>query len=138
MLIVYQKARLKRHRIRATTVRLFGATKATVYFESVANPDPQFCLPGRWSRMYFSTTPSRFPYSTILAAIANQDFPARMPVLHGHVFMLNERSGLTFHMYDDRGADVIGPNISSLRALYEGFTEFILDYDRPAIDARFA
>lgn len=40
-------------------------------------------------------------------------------------------------MYDHRGLDILGPDVRSLRHLYETYNELILDYDRPAINALF-
>jgi hypothetical protein len=39
--------------------------------------------------------------------------------------------------YDDRGMDVTGPNHRLLRDLYTRFNAYLLDYDRPRMDADF-
>jgi hypothetical protein len=41
-------------------------------------------------------------------------------------------------MYDDRGLDVIANSKDALHGLYHDFNTWILDYDRPRIDATFS
>ena len=58
--------------------------------------------------------------------------------MHGDTFFLNQRTGIIFHMYDDRGIDIIAPEAAVLRHLYETHKDLILDYDREKITAVFA
>ncbi|GAB3288377.1 hypothetical protein GCM10027348_04000 [Hymenobacter tenuis] len=53
------------------------------------------------------------------------------------MFFLNQRTGLAFHMYDDRGLDILGPDVASLRPLYDTYSHLLLDYDRPQMDRLF-
>lgn len=43
-----------------------------------------------------------------------------------------------FHLYDDRGADVVSMDKEILRPLYIKCNNFILDHDREDIDRVFA
>lgn len=45
--------------------------------------------------------------------------------------------GLVLHVYDDRGMDIVGPSKDALAAHYREFNEWLLDYDRPRMDAAF-
>jgi len=44
---------------------------------------------------------------------------------------------MIYHLYDDRGCDVIASNKENLRPLYEELNDWILDYDREQIDTIF-
>ncbi|RPD46849.1 DUF3885 domain-containing protein [Hymenobacter sediminis] len=135
-LLVHEQWRSKRHRIRSSNylLRQLPVPQTAIHFQRITNPYSDTL---KWMRMHFPITISQIPYTEILAAISNQDF-GRRPALLGRLFFLNQRTGLVFHMYDDRGLDIIGPDVASLRYLYEEFNELILDYDRPQIDALFA
>jgi hypothetical protein len=60
------------------------------------------------------------------------------PRLLCEVYLADVERGILAHPYDDRGMDVIGPNRPLLRDLYTRFTAYLLDYDRPRMDADFA
>lgn len=51
---------------------------------------------------------------------------------------MSRASGVVFHMYDDRGLDILAPRADVRRPLYEQFSDWVLDYDRERIDATFA
>ncbi|MBX0292078.1 DUF3885 domain-containing protein [Hymenobacter sp. HSC-4F20] len=138
VVVVHQEWRHKRPRIRNSNYLLqqLSIPKAAIHFQRIANPYSYGST--KWMRAHFSLSASQVPYPSIFAAIGNQDFGNRKPVLHGDTFFLNQRTSLIFYMYDDRGLDIIGPDVASLRYLYEEFNELILDYDRPQIDALFA
>ena len=40
------------------------------------------------------------------------------------------QKGTIFHIYDDRGADLIAASIDSIQGIYEKYNNWILDYDR--------
>ncbi|WP_425354993.1 DUF3885 domain-containing protein [Paenibacillus shirakamiensis] len=50
------------------------------------------------------------------------------------IFFIHLRKKMIFHLYDDRGCDVISTNLSTLLPLYHQYNAWILDYDREAID----
>ena len=140
ILVVHQQWRGKRFRIKRSSylLRQLNLSKAQLAFQQIANPYPQSFQPGRWNRVCAVTTASRIPFSEILGAISHQDFPPKKPVVHGDTFFLNQRTGIIFHMYDDRGIDIIAPTAAVLRHLYETHKDLILDYDREKITAVFA
>lgn len=53
-------------------------------------------------------------------------------------YFVSRESGVVFHMYDDRGLDILAPNAAAIEPIYERFGDWILDYDRERIDATFA
>ncbi|PQP80825.1 hypothetical protein C0Q44_26615 [Paenibacillus sp. PCH8] len=55
----------------------------------------------------------------------------------GDIFLINETKKCIFHIYDSRGMDVIATNTSTLRAVYEKFNDWILDFDRKKINQIF-
>lgn len=75
-------------------------------------------------------------YAKWIQAICNRDFKLKPNVKHD-VFFINISKGTIFHVYDDRGCDVISVTREALRGLYQGYNEWILDYDRDRIKRRF-
>nr|WP_255408182.1 DUF3885 domain-containing protein [Sporosarcina sp. P3] len=43
-----------------------------------------------------------------------------------------------YHLYDDRGCDIIAADKESIRYLYEQYSDWILDYDKREVDKVFA
>jgi hypothetical protein len=75
-------------------------------------------------------------YSRIFEALANRDF-CREPYTSDGVYFVNVSKDIIFHMYDDRGLDVVAKNKENLQKLYVMFNNWILDYDRKQIDETF-
>jgi hypothetical protein len=78
----------------------------------------------------------RIDYRNILTAIGNTDFPQRQPRLDKsgvltskEIFFLNINKKAIFHMYDDRGTDIIASDIETLRPIYHRYKEWLLQYD---------
>jgi len=59
------------------------------------------------------------------------------PRLLCEVYLADLERGVLAHPYDDRGMDVIGPSRDLLRDFYTRFNPYLLDYDRPRMDAAF-
>jgi len=95
----------------------------------------------RWNQGIIKTTIEQFNYKNILAAIGNNDFPSREPrldLLGGftskEIYFINIKKSLIFHMYDDRGLDMIASDVKTLHPIYEKYNDWILDDDRKIID----
>nr|WP_274388571.1 MULTISPECIES: DUF3885 domain-containing protein [Brevibacillus] len=71
-------------------------------------------------------------YVHLIKAICNKDMGIRPKIFHD-VFFVNLSKSTIFHIYDDRGCDVIASSKESIRFLYEQYNDWILDYDRGAI-----
>lgn len=89
----------------------------------------------------FKCSVDKINYKEILAAVANTDFPPRQPRLDNHgffcskeIYFINLDKGLIFHMYDDRGLDIIATDKETLRPIYLTHNNWVLDYDRKQID----
>jgi len=87
---------------------------------------------------------NRINYKNILTAIGNTDFEKRQPRLDKRgvftckeIYFVNIDKRLIFHMYDDRGLDIIASDKEILRPIYEKYNDWILDYDREQIDKQF-
>ena len=53
-----------------------------------------------------------------------------------NVYFYNRTKKLLFHPYDDRGADLIGPDRETLRPYYRGLNELLLDWNRADMDRK--
>lgn len=54
-----------------------------------------------------------------------------------YIFMINTSKHTIFYNYDSRGLDIVSNQTEALRNLYLKYNDWILDYDREAIDAVF-
>lgn len=79
---------------------------------------------------------SDLKYINLVKAICNQDMGLRPKIYHD-VFFINLTKDTIFHIYDDRGCDVIAAEKEAIRHLYKDYSKWILDFDRTAIDQRF-
>lgn len=68
----------------------------------------------------------------LLRAVVHSDLGEKPNIPH-RVYILNKRTQTIFHVYDDRGCDVLGSDVEMLRPLYEQYNDWILDYNRDAI-----
>ncbi len=89
-------------------------------------------------------TVARINQKNILTAIGNSDFPPRKPRLDNNgfltskeIYFVNIDKKLIFHMYDDRGLDLVSADKETLRPIYKKHNDWILDYDRKRIDKQF-
>jgi len=89
-------------------------------------------------------TTDRINHKNILTAIGHTDFPPRQPRLDNNwfftskeIYFVNIDKKLIFHMYDDRGLDLISADKETLRPIYKKHNDWILDYDRKQIDKQF-
>jgi hypothetical protein len=87
----------------------------------------------------------RINYKNILTAIGNTDFPTIQPALDNFVpltskeiYFINIGKKLIFHMYDDRGLDIISSEIEILKPIYKMHNDWILEHNRIIIDKHFS
>lgn len=69
-------------------------------------------------------------------AIANREQDG-MPKVSSGVFVIDPRSKIIMHMYDDRGLDIIATELNTLRPLFESFGDWVLENQRHRIAFRF-
>lgn len=79
---------------------------------------------------------SELKYIPLLKAICNQDMGLNPRISH-RVYFININRKTIFHVYDDRGCDLLGTSTSPIRDAYNQYNDWILDYDRPEIDKVF-
>ncbi|MED4014673.1 DUF3885 domain-containing protein [Sutcliffiella cohnii] len=75
-------------------------------------------------------------YKSIIKALCNADVGLRPSLWHS-VYFINTTKKTIFHVYDDRGCDLIATSPETIRGVYEHFNEWILDYDRQEIEKVF-
>lgn len=82
-------------------------------------------------------------YAQLLKAICYEDFAHPSTILKSDsrmgydLYFINLTKKMIFHLYDDRGCDIIAADVISLKHLYLDYNEWILNYDRTAIDQVF-
>ena len=79
---------------------------------------------------------SDFRYVPLLKAICNQDVGLKPSIFH-RVYFININRQTIFHVYDDRGCDVLATSPAAIRDVYSKYNDWILDHDRPEIDTVF-
>ncbi len=75
-------------------------------------------------------------YIPLLKAICNQDL-ALKPSIYHRVYFINIDRKTIFHVYDDRGCDLLAESPENIRSIYKTFNDWILDYDWNMIDKVF-
>ncbi|NRF89857.1 DUF3885 domain-containing protein [Paenibacillus frigoriresistens] len=75
-------------------------------------------------------------YGSLIRAICNNDVAIKPSIYHD-VFFVNISAGTIFHVYDDRGCDVVASTKEALNNIYRDYNEWILNYDRSRIDQQF-
>jgi hypothetical protein len=82
-------------------------------------------------------------YAQLLKAICYEDFLHPSTILKNNqqsgynIYFVNMTRKIIFHLYDDRGCDVLAADKETIRFLYEQYNGWILDYDRKEIDILF-
>lgn len=79
---------------------------------------------------------SDFKYIPMIKAICNQDMGIRPMIFH-RVYFININRKTIFHVYDDRGCDLLASSPEAIRGVYNKYNDWILDYDRAKIDKVF-
>lgn len=72
-------------------------------------------------RYLYAGPASGFPFPAILKRALGWKYG---------IYFYNRTKKLLFHPYDDRGADLIGPDAESLGPFYESLHDLLLDWDR--------
>lgn len=82
-------------------------------------------------------------YAPLLKAICYEDFAHSTTILKNNqesgyeIYFVNLTKRVIFHLYDDRGCDILASNKAAIRYLYDEYIDWILDYDRKKIDVLF-
>ncbi len=79
---------------------------------------------------------NEFKYNSLLKAICNQDLGISPRVFH-RAYFININKKTIFHVYDDRGCDLLATSPDTIRDTYDIYNEWILDYDKLNIEKVF-
>ncbi|MBG9945379.1 DUF3885 domain-containing protein [Brevibacillus formosus] len=80
---------------------------------------------------------SDFAFVPMIKAICRQDMGLQPRICH-RVYFINTSKQTIFHIYDDRGCDLLATSPETIRGIYESYSHWILDYDRAKIDQVFS
>uniref|UniRef100_UPI0040259956 DUF3885 domain-containing protein n=1 Tax=Eubacterium sp. TaxID=142586 RepID=UPI0040259956 len=90
----------------------------------------------RQVQLYWDLLKIDFSANKLLMEIIKGEFSA-YPQFSQNTYFINSTDSILFHLYDDRGLDVVAKNKSSLESIYKNYNDWILDYDRERIDSLF-
>lgn len=86
----------------------------------------------------------KLKYKNILKATGNTDFSERQPRLDKNgvftskeIYFINIDKKIIFHMYDDRGLDIVAHDLEQLRPIYNKFNDWLLEINKEKIDGLF-
>ena len=144
LFLVFRDYKWRRQKIRHTNYvfrQIDKLERSEIYYTK----DTVVCYPaGKYNIALVYLTANRINHKNILTAIGHTDFPPRQPRLDEQgvfsskdVYFVNINKRLIFHMYDDRGLDIIATDKEILRPIYEKYNNLILDYDRERINKQF-
>lgn len=83
--------------------------------------------------LYWDLTKTEINLGILLKNIILADF-GYFNSLTSNVYFINVQDDLLFHLYDDRGVDIVSKEKEILRPIYLKYNDLILDYDRDKID----
>lgn len=83
--------------------------------------------------LYWSLNDINWSVERIIREIILADIGG-LNCLASAVYLLHPNESILYHLYDDRGLDVVAKDKRMLYPLYETFNDWILDYDRETID----
>ncbi|MEH7403827.1 DUF3885 domain-containing protein [Gottfriedia acidiceleris] len=92
---------------------------------------------GTYKTHRFKCNTNEFKYHSLLKAICNHDLGISPRVFH-RVYFININKKTIFHIYDDRGCDLLATSPDTIRDIYDIYNEWILDYDKPNIEKVFS
>ncbi|HLQ98617.1 MAG TPA: DUF3885 domain-containing protein [Candidatus Dormibacteraeota bacterium] len=86
--------------------------------------------------LYWSLDDIDWSEETIIREIVLADIGG-LNCLASVVYLVHPKEKILYHLYDDRGLDLVAKDKNKLHPLYETFNDWILDEDREAIDSIF-
>jgi hypothetical protein len=81
--------------------------------------------------------PQSIRTETILQGIGYADHPHKGDYISDRIYFVHPKKKIIYHMYDDRGLDIVALDREALRPVYLKYHDWILDYDREWIDKIF-
>lgn len=105
------------------------------FFETYSAEDADEAQIGRL-QLYWNLSIMEFLPDQLLLEIIRGDIGGYSGFV-SNVYFLDECSSILYHLYDDRGLDIVAADKATIRPLYERFNDWILDYDRETISHLF-
>ena len=91
-----------------------------------------------WNRATVTVRKADADWAKILALMLYSDCGADCEAgWEGDCYLLNPRRTVAFHLYDDRGLDVVAVGKDELEPVYRRHRDWILGYDEPVISRMF-
>lgn len=87
-------------------------------------------------QLYWDLSAFDFCPHMLLKEIIGADLGG-ISALASSVFFMNTDDAVLFHLYDDRGADLVAADQEILRPIFKKFNDWILEYDRGKIEKLF-
>lgn len=88
-------------------------------------------------QLYWDLNKISFSPEKLLKEIIKADFSG-ISELSSNVYFTHTGDVYLYHVYDDRGADLVAESKEILRPIYDEFNSWILEYDRKQIEKQFA
>lgn len=79
--------------------------------------------------LYWDLNETTWPIEKIVKEVVLADIGG-LNSLASAVFLLHAKEHVFYHLYDDRGLDVVAKDKEILRPIYEKYKDWILEYDR--------
>lgn len=87
--------------------------------------------------LYWDLTKRDVPLNQLLLEIIKGDIGG-FSWLCSNVYLLNTKCFLLYHLYDDRGADIVAKDRTFLLLMYQKYNDWILPHDKAKIDRLFS
>lgn len=86
-------------------------------------------------RYWFNTKANNIDFDNLLQEKITSYFDPEIDI--GALFIINSTENVIIHLYSDQGIDIVSKDKSTLIPVYLKYNEWILDFDRIAIDNTF-
>ncbi len=98
------------------------------------------CCDGKdfFEKVFLCWSLEDFNPEKLLEEIIKSDFGNGCYALSSSVYFVNTENNTIFHLYDDRGADLVADRPGTLFNIYKNLNCLILDYDKEKIDSVFS
>ncbi|WP_298537942.1 DUF3885 domain-containing protein [uncultured Algibacter sp.] len=124
----WRKQRIKKSNF---IFKLLKSDSKTEYvFDKVAN---RYEPNEKWNRLLIKEDIKNINVDNLIIGLCNTGFPTMRPCIREEVYLMNIDKKLIFHIYDDRGLDILATDKKLLNGIYDRFDEWILNYDREKI-----
>lgn len=87
-------------------------------------------------QFYIESKLRQLDYKELIKMICNSDFGIE-PMIDDEIYVVNITKDLVYHLYDDRGLDIVSNDVDILKDIYHKRNSWILEYDRQRIDSIF-